>query len=193
MSLIVDYVGGGSSSISLALGLNILSKPSKLFYIEGDHLDLNGLVVQFRNGAAITTIDGYTTIPANGAELKRSDKFIKISYAIPDTNDIITDIIPIEVIYPVRLNIEAYYKHEVMYETSDIEAERGVYSLEYNNGYKEYISGDGAANITTNIQPMTDKDGRRTSAAILRTEFSYVKNNETFKAYKDIKVLTDHL
>lgn len=192
MSLILDNIGGGGNE-SLSIRLEILSKPNRLYYLEGNHLDLDGLVVQYVHGGSNTIIDGYTTIPANDAILSRSDKYIKIQYHIPDTNDVLTEIIPIDVIYPVRLNIETYYKHEVMYETSDIEAERGVYSLEYNNGYKEYISGDKAADITTNSQSIKDKTGSHSSPTMLRTEFSYVKNNETFKAYKDIKVLTDHL
>ena len=184
MSLIVDYVGGGSSSTSLALGLNILSKPSKLFYIEGEHLNLDGLVIQFRNGASTTTIDGYITIPANGAELKRSDKFIKISYAIPDTNDIITDIIPIDVIYPVRLNIESIYTNTLPSTTEPISVEKCVFSLEYNDGYKEYILNRGTVAIDTVNHSGTNDIPDNT----VRVEFRYTKEGKTFKTYRDFKV-----
>lgn len=184
MSLIVDYVGGGSSSTSLAVGLNILSKPSKLFYIEGEYLNLDGLTVQFRNGATTTNIDGYTTIPANNTKLTRSDKFIKISYTIPDTNDILTEIIPIDVIYPVRLNIESMYTSTLPSTTEPISVEKCVFSLEYNDGYKEYISARGTVAIDAINHSGTNDIPDNT----VRVEFRYTKEHKTFKTYKDFKV-----
>jgi hypothetical protein len=184
MSLIVDYIGGGSSSISLTVGLNILSKPSKLFYIEGEYLNLDGLVVQFRNGATTTIIDGYTAIPANNTKLTKSDKFIKISYNIPETNDVLTEVIPIEVIYPVALNVEVVQKDILQRSDDPIDLNEAVLSLSYNNGYKEFFHGVGGNNGIT-AEPA---NGDTINLGKLYIEFTCVKNNETFKAYKGIKL-----
>lgn len=183
MSLILDNIGGGGNE-SLSIRLDILSKPNKLYYLEGDHLDLNGLVVQYVNGGANTIIDGYTTVPANNAILSRSDKFIKISYNIPDTNDVLTEIIPIEVIYPVALNVEVVQKDILQRSDDPIDLNEAVLSLSYNNGYKEFFHGVGSNNGIT-AEPTT---GGNINLGKLYIEFTCVKNNETFKAYKGVKL-----
>ena len=183
MSLILDNIGGGGNE-SLSIRLEILSKPNKLYYLEGDHLNLDGLVVQFRNGAATTTIDGYTTIPANNTILSRSDKYIKIQYHIPDTNDVLTEIIPIDVIYPVALNVEVVQKDILQRSDDPIDLNEAVLSLSYNNGYKEFFHGVNNGNGIT-AEPTT---GGNIHLGKLYIEFTCVKNNETFKAYKGIKL-----
>lgn len=183
MSLILDNIGGGGNE-SLSIRLDILSKPSKLFYIEGEHLNLDSLVVQYINGGANTIIDGYTTIPANNAILSRSDKYIKIQYHVPDTNDVLTEIIPIDVIYPVRLNIESIYTSTLPSTTEPISVEKCVFSLEYNDGYKEYISARGTVAIDAINHSGTNDIPDNT----VRVEFRYTKEHKTFKTYRDFKV-----
>lgn len=184
MSLILDNIGGGGNE-SLSIRLEILSKPSKLFYIEGEHLNLDGLVVQYINNGSRINIDGYTTIPENDAILSRSDKYIKISYQIPDTNDVITEIIPIEVIYPVALNVEVVQKDIIQRSDDPIDLDEAVLSLSYNNGYKEFFYGTsfGTNNIHTNLS-----NSRYIHLGKLYIEFEYTRGNETFKAYKAIKL-----
>ena len=147
------------------------------------------MVVQYVHGGSNTIIDGYTTIPANDAILSRSDKYIKIQYHVPDTNDVLTEIIPIEVIYPVALNVEVVQKDVLQTSDDHIDLNEAVLSLSYNNGYKEFFHGVGGNNGIT-AEPT---NGGTINLSKLYIEFTCVKNNETFKAYKDIKVLTDHL
>ena len=183
MSLILDNIGGGGNE-SLSIRLEILSKPNRLYYLEGDHLDLDGLVIQYVHGGASTIIDGYTTVPANDAILSRSDKYIKIQYHIPDTNDVLTEIIPIEVIYPVALNVEVVQKDILQRSDDPIDLNEAVLSLSYNNGYKEFFHGVNNGNGIT-AEPTT---GGNIHLGKLYIEFTCVKNNETFKAYKGIKL-----
>lgn len=183
MSLILDNIGGGGNE-SLSIRLDILSKPNRLYYLEGDHLDLDGLVVQYINGGANTIIDGYITVPANNTILSRSDKYIKIQYHIPDTNDVLTEIIPMEVIYPVALNVEVVQKDILQRSDDPIDLNEAVLSLSYNNGYKEFFHGVGGNNGIT-AEPT---NGDTINLGKLYIEFTCVKNNETFKAYKGIKL-----
>ena len=183
MSLILDNIGDRGNE-SLSIRLNVLSKPNKLYYLEGDHLNLEGLVVQYINNGSRINIDGYTTIPENDAILSRSDKYIKISYQIPDTNDVITEIIPIEVIYPVALNVEVVQKDVIQRSDDPIDLDEAVLSLSYNNGYKEFFHGVNNGNGIT-AEPTT---GGNIHLGKLYIEFTCVKNNETFKAYKGIKL-----
>jgi hypothetical protein len=70
-------------SVKYVTGINVDTLPNKTMYVEGNTIDLTGLVVsaKYSDGTS-ETISGYTTSPANSAEVSRNDSKVTISYTI---------------------------------------------------------------------------------------------------------------
>ena len=62
-------------------GIEITTEPAKTEYVEGDALDLSGMVVTatYDDGSSVA-VDGYTTVPSEGTELTVDDTTVTVSY-----------------------------------------------------------------------------------------------------------------
>ena len=62
-------------------GIEVTTEPAKTEYVEGDALDLSGMVVTatYDDGSSVA-VDGYTTVPAEGVELTVDDTTVTVSY-----------------------------------------------------------------------------------------------------------------
>lgn len=63
------------------IGIEVTTEPTKTEYVEGDALDLSGMVVTatYDDGSSVA-VDGYTTVPADGVELTVDDTTVTVSY-----------------------------------------------------------------------------------------------------------------
>ena len=63
------------------IGIEVTTEPTKTEYVEGDALDLSGMVVTatYDDGSSVA-VDGYTTVPAEGVELTVDDTTVTVSY-----------------------------------------------------------------------------------------------------------------
>lgn len=128
-------------------------------------------MVELRNGGEKKTIESFNADPSNGSILHRSDKSIKISHQISGTNDIIETYIPIDVIYPVEIEVvslnKKIYKPEDPVDLSGLQI-----VLKYNDNTTESIN---SANITS-IPEIGSNIGDNKFI-----EFSYDLNGKIFK------------
>ena len=62
-------------------GIEVTTEPAKTEYVEGDALDLSGMVVTatYDDGSSVA-VDGYTTVPAEGVELTVDDTTVTVTY-----------------------------------------------------------------------------------------------------------------
>ena len=62
-------------------GIEVTVEPAKTEYVEGEALDLSGMVVTatYDDGSSVA-VDGYTTVPSEGAELTVDDTTVTVTY-----------------------------------------------------------------------------------------------------------------
>lgn len=170
MSLIMSSIIGESSGGSGAC-IDISTRPNRLNYKEGERLDLTGMVVElYEKGKEPVRIEGYDTIPSDGAVLTKNDDVVVIKYK--KDGALFKTMLPIDIIYPVGIEVTALdkkiYKPD---EGVDLAGLRVV--INYNDNTSELI--DNNEGITTN--PSKGIEIRDNKSI----EFSYVINGKTYK------------
>ena len=166
MSSIIGESSGGSSSC-----IDISTRPNRLNYKEGERLDLTGMVVElYEKGKEPVRIEGYDTIPSDGAVLTKNDDVVIIKYK--KDGALFKTILPIDIIYPVGIEVTALdkkiYKPD---EGVDLAGLRVV--INYNDNTSELI--DNNEGITTNPSKGVEIGDNKS------IEFSYVINGKTYK------------
>lgn len=170
MSLIMSSIIGESSGGSGAC-IDISTRPNRLNYKEGERLDLTGMVVElYEKGKEPVRIEGYDTIPSDGAVLTKNDDVVVIKYK--KDGALFKTMLPIDIIYPVGIEVTALdkkiYKPD---EGVDLAGLRVV--INYNDNTSELI--DNNEGVTTN--PSKGVEIRDNKSI----EFSYVINGKTYK------------
>lgn len=172
MSSIIGESSGGSSSC-----IDISTRPNRLNYKEGERLDLTGMIVElYEKGKEPVRIEGYDTMPSDGAVLTKNDDVVIIKYK--KDGALFKTILPIDIIYPVGIEVTALdkkiYKPD---EGVDLAGLRVV--INYNDNTSELIENN--EGITTN--PSKGVEIRDNKSI----EFSYVINGKTFKTFYKIE------
>ena len=172
MSSIIGESSGGSSSC-----IDISTRPNRLNYKEGERLDLTGMVVElYEKGKEPVRIEGYDTIPSDGAVLTKNDDVVVIKYK--KDGALFKTILPIDIIYPVGIEVTALdkkiYKPD---EGVDLAGLRVV--INYNDNTSELI--DNNEGIITNPSKGVEIGDNKF------IEFSYVINSKTYKTLYKIE------
>lgn len=170
MSLIMSSIIGESSGESSSC-IDISTRPNRLNYKEGERLDLTGMVVElYEKGKEPVRIEGYDTIPSDGAVLTKNDDVVVIKYK--KDGALFKTMLPIDIIYPVGIEVTALdkkiYKPD---EGVDLAGLKVV--INYNDNTSELINNN--EGITTN--PSKGIEIRDNKSI----EFSYVINGKTYK------------
>lgn len=160
MSLIMSSIIGESSGGSSAC-IDISTRPNRLNYKEGERLDLTGMVVElYEKGKEPVRIEGYDTIPSDGAVLTKNDDVIIIKYK--KDGALFKTILPIDIIYPVGIEVVDY---EDLGNTFNLDGIK--INVVYNDASKELVS--------DKTQLVTDP-----------TNGQYIENNRIKIRYKDL-------
>lgn len=97
----IQNTTSGSGSL-----IAVTRKPTKLNYIEGERLSLNGMQITFYSAnKAPIVVEEYTTIPAKDTILSRSDSQVVIQYRSND-GEYFQTILPINIKYPVNIEVK---------------------------------------------------------------------------------------
>lgn len=160
MSLIMSSIIGESSGGSGAC-IDISTRPNRLNYKEGERLDLTGMVVElYEKGKEPVRIEGYDTIPSDGAVLTKNDDAVIIKYK--KDGALFKTILPIDIIYPVGIEVVDY---EDLGNTFNLDGIK--INVVYNDASKELVS--------DKTQLVTDP-----------TNGQYIENNRIKIRYKDL-------
>ena len=156
MSSIIGESSGGSSSC-----IDISTRPNRLNYKEGERLDLTGMVVElYEKGKEPVRIEGYDTIPSDGAVLTKNDDVVVIKYK--KDGALFKTMLPIDIIYPVGIEVIDYEDLGSNFNLDGIKI-----NVVYNDASKELVS--------DKTQLVTDP-----------TNGQYIENNRIKIRYKDL-------
>ncbi len=151
-----------------ATKIEVVSKPSKLTYYEGDRLNTSGLSIKvtYSSGKVQTLTSGFATTPSNNAVLSRSNNIVTVSYGGKTTSFTITvNTVTLDSISVSSKPSKTTYNEGDKFSTAGLKIK-----LTYNNGSSEIISSGfttnpaNGASLTTSNRTVTVSYGGKTAS-----------------------------
>ena len=158
------------SELPVPSNIYVYSRPTKIAYVEGDALNLSGMVIKavWSDETETTVTSEVTTVPANGAILSTSNTKITISWVYNSVTYTTTQNITVaEAARPTGISVSTPPTTTVYYETNRLDLSGMIVQANWN---------DGTVTTITNSVSTSPADG-----AILTTSDTSVLISWTYK------------